>query len=106
MCGIGLFLGFLGLKNAGFIVADPQTFVRLGNLHDPAVLLFFLGFVLIVIFDRYKIPGAILFGILSVSLLGLFFHDSYFHGLFSLPPLYHLYFSNFLFITFYIFNFG
>src|SRR6266404_3299774 len=36
--GIGIFLTFIGLKNAGFIVADPVTFVKLGALGKPALL--------------------------------------------------------------------
>ena len=37
-CGIGVFLTFIGLKNAGFIVADPVTFVKIGSLGKPALL--------------------------------------------------------------------
>src|SRR5215510_5756521 len=36
--GIGIFLTFIGLRNAGFIVADPDTFVKLGSLGKPAIL--------------------------------------------------------------------
>src|SRR5579862_4905924 len=44
VAGIGLFLGMIGLKNAGFITANPATIITLGNLHQPTTLLAILGF--------------------------------------------------------------
>ena len=42
-CGIGLFIAFIGFKNAGLVVADPETFVRMGNVKDPTTALALLG---------------------------------------------------------------
>jgi AGZA family xanthine/uracil permease-like MFS transporter len=65
--GIGLFLGFIGLKAAGVIVASPATFVTVGKLTALPVLLAALGFVLMVALDYKRIPGAIIIGILAVT---------------------------------------
>ena len=64
--GIGLFLAFIGLKNAGFIVADPATFVRLGAL-DRKVALSLGGGLLTVWMMRRRSPLAFLSGIFAVT---------------------------------------
>ena len=64
--GIGLFLAFIGLKNAGFVVADPATFVKLGTL-DVEVALSLVGGLLTVWLMRRKSPFAFLAGILGVT---------------------------------------
>ena len=66
--GIGVFLTFIGLKNAGFIAADPVTFVRLGQL-DRKTLLAILGFGLMVWLWKRKSPFAFLAGIFLITLL-------------------------------------
>jgi AGZA family xanthine/uracil permease-like MFS transporter len=68
--GIGLFLGFIGLKSAGLVVDHPATLVTLGNLVSLKVLLAFLGFIVIVALDYKKVPGAIIIGILLVAIVG------------------------------------
>jgi adenine/guanine/hypoxanthine permease len=84
--GIGLFLGIISLKTAGLVVADPATLVTLGDLHQPSVLLACVGFFVIVALDRLKVRGAILIGILSVTLLSFVFGGNTFHGVFAMPP--------------------
>lgn len=64
--GIGLFLAFIGLKNAGFIVADAATFVKLGAL-DRRVALSLAGGLLTVALARRKNPFAFLAGIFAVT---------------------------------------
>ncbi len=66
--GIGIFLTFIGLKNAGFIVADPVTFVKLGALGKPA-LLTILGVVISVILMSRKNPVAFLVAIVVVTII-------------------------------------
>ena len=44
--GIGLFIAFVGLKGAGIVTSSEATFITLGNLHDPAVLLSIFGILL------------------------------------------------------------
>src|SRR6056300_1297466 len=64
--GVGLFIGFIGLKNGGIIVANGATFLSLGDFTNPSTLLAGLGFLLISILSIRKIPGAIIIGILIV----------------------------------------
>jgi len=84
--GIGLFLALIALKSAGVVAADKATFVTLGDLHSPTVVLSAIGFFLIVSLDRLKVPGAILIGILTVTVLSFFFGGNSFAGVFSAPP--------------------
>ena len=84
--GIGLFLAIIALKSAGIVAASPDTFVTLGDLHAPTVVLAVLGFFLIAVLDRRRVPGAILIGILAVTLLSFAFGGNTFGGVFALPP--------------------
>ncbi len=84
--GIGLFLALIALKSAGVVAANKATYVTLGDLHTPQVVLASLGFVLIVALDRLKVPGAILIGILAVTVASFFFAGNTFNGIFSAPP--------------------
>jgi adenine/guanine/hypoxanthine permease len=68
--GIGVFLTFIGLKNAGVVAADPVTFVRLGRLDYPALLML-LGLAVTVLLLKRKSPFAFLAGILLVTLVAL-----------------------------------
>src|SRR3954469_4520541 len=70
--GIGIFLTFIGLRNAGFIVADPVTFVKLGSL-DLKALLAIAGLGLMGWLSRGKSPFAYLAGIIFVTLIALAF---------------------------------
>ena len=84
--GIGLFLALIALKSAGVVVESKATLVTLGNLHSPSVILFTLGFFLIVVLDRLRVPGAILIGILAVTVASFIFGGNQFQGVFSAPP--------------------
>jgi AGZA family xanthine/uracil permease-like MFS transporter len=84
--GIGLFLGLISLKSAGIVVANPATRVGLGDLHKPTAVLAVVGFLLIVALDRLRVRGAILIGILAVTLLSFVFADNKFGGVVSMPP--------------------
>ena len=74
-CGIGLFIAFIGLKNGGIVVSNPATFVSHGDFGTPGVLLCFAGILLTSALVARKIPGAIILGILAVTLVGLFVSD-------------------------------
>ncbi len=69
-CGIGLFIAFIGLKNAGLIVDNPATLVSLGNMSDPAVLLALAGIILTVVLIIKRVTGAILISIIVLTLIG------------------------------------
>ena len=84
--GVGLFLGIIALKNAGIVVASPDTFVTLGNLKAPPTLLAIGGFLLMVALDARKVPGAIIIAILVTTVVGILFGVSPFLGVASLPP--------------------
>ncbi len=84
--GIGLFLALLGFKNAGFIGADPATFLTLGNLHAAGPLLAIVGLLLIVALEARKVRGAIILGILSVTAVSILIGASPMFGVFSMPP--------------------
>ena len=69
--GIGLFLGFIGLKTAGVVVDHPATLVTVGKLTSLPVILAIIGFVVMVALDYKRVPGAIIIGILGVAILGM-----------------------------------
>jgi AGZA family xanthine/uracil permease-like MFS transporter len=84
--GLGLFLALIAMKSAGLVVANPETLVRVGDMHNPHTIMAIFGFLLIVTLDRLKVPGALLIGIVAVTVLSFFFGGNTFHGFMSLPP--------------------
>jgi AGZA family xanthine/uracil permease-like MFS transporter len=84
--GIGLFLGIIALKNAGIVVDNPATLVGLGDLKATGPLLAILGFFIIAVLDALRVKGAILIGILAVTVLSWVFGVSEFRGVVSAPP--------------------
>src|SRR6202034_3030407 len=69
--GIGLFIAFVGLRNAKIIVANSATFVGFGRVSDPQVILAAIGLVLIAILLARKIGSAILLGVVAITLIGI-----------------------------------
>ena len=69
--GIGLFIAFVGLKNAKIVVAQPETFVTLGKFADREVQLAVLGLALTAVLMARRIGGAILLGIFVTALAGI-----------------------------------
>ena len=69
--GIGLFIAIIALINAKIVVADPATTVALGDLSSTGVVLALVGLLLIGVFNHFKIPGAILLGIIVTWILGI-----------------------------------
>lgn len=67
--GIGLFIAFIGLKNAGIVVSNPATFVALGDLRQPGPALALLGLVLIAGLSAWRVKGALLIGIVVTSII-------------------------------------
>ncbi len=68
--GVGLFIAFIGLKDAGIVVASPATAVALGDLTKPTAALAVLGLVLIAGLQAWRVKGAILIGIVATALSG------------------------------------
>jgi len=69
--GIGLFIAFIGFRDAGIIVANPATFVGLGRVSDPQVILAAVGVLLIAILMARRVDSAILIGIVAIALIGI-----------------------------------
>ncbi|AOV06753.1 NCS2 family permease [Sporosarcina ureilytica] len=69
--GIGLFITFLGFQNANIIVGDPNTLVALGDLTQGTTLLAIFGLVITVIMMVRKINGAIFYGMIATTVLGM-----------------------------------
>lgn len=84
--GIGLFLAIISLKNAGIVAASPATFVTMGDLHKPSVLLAVIGFFAVAALSVLEVKGALLLGILGVTALSFFFAGNAISSLVSLPP--------------------
>lgn len=84
--GIGLFLAIIALKSAGLVAANPATFVTLGDLHEPGVILAALGFLCVAGLSAWGFRGALLAGILAVTALSFVFAGNVFQGVFAAPP--------------------
>ena len=84
--GIGLFIGMMGLKNAGIVVANPDTLVTIGSLTSHNVLLGALGFFIIAVLSSRNFHAAVLVSIVVTTLIGWMLGDVKYGGLFSLPP--------------------
>jgi AGZA family xanthine/uracil permease-like MFS transporter len=69
-CGIGLFIAFIGLKNADLIVDHPATFVTIGDLSEPSTLLALIGIVITIVLVIKKVTGAILISVILLSVIG------------------------------------
>ena len=87
VAGIGLFLALIALKSAGIVVGNQATLVAQGDLKSPTVLLAILGFFIIVCLDSLRVKGAILIGILAVTLLSaLLGYSAPITSIVSAPP--------------------
>ena len=84
--GIGMFLGIIALKSAGIVVASEATFVTLGDIRQPAPMLALIGFFMIAALDALKVKGAILIGILVITVVAMVTGISPFGGIMSPPP--------------------
>jgi AGZA family xanthine/uracil permease-like MFS transporter len=73
--GIGLFIAFIGLRNAGIIVPSPPTTVTLGNLRAPETALALFGLLLIAVLQAFRVRASILIGVLGTMALGILFHQ-------------------------------
>ena len=69
-CGIGLFIAFIGLQNAGIVEANPATLVTVGSLTDPKPLLALIGILVTGVLLVKNVRGALLIGIVATTLIG------------------------------------
>ena len=73
--GIGLFIAFIGFRNAGIIVPSATTVVTLGNVRAPSTALALFGLLLIAILQVLRVRASMLIGVLGTMLLGVIFHQ-------------------------------
>ncbi len=85
--GIGLFIAFLGLKDAGIIESDPASYLTLGDLHRPHTLLALFGLAFTGILMAARVRGGIFWGILATGAVGLATRLISFTGVFAMPTL-------------------
>ena len=84
--GIGLFLAFIGMQNAGIITNNDATLVGLGDLTGFAPVAAICGFVLIAALSARGFRGAVVIGILTIAVAGWLFGGATFSGIAALPP--------------------
>ncbi|BBE31074.1 permease [Tepiditoga spiralis] len=84
--GIGLFITFIGLKNAGIVVSDPATYLALGKITTPEALTTIIGLLIIAALYALRVPGSILIGILLATIFGAFVGITKFNGVFGPIP--------------------
>ena len=104
LIGISLFIALIALQTNQLVVSDNHSLLHLGDISRPQSLLFLLGFILILTLDYYRVPAAIIIGILVISALSLQMGLTTWKGFVSLPPsirptLFKLDFSGLLSVT-------
>ncbi|MBQ8770657.1 MAG: NCS2 family permease [Bacteroides sp.] len=84
--GIGLYIAFIGLQGAGIIVNNDATLVSLGNLTTGSALLGAIGIIVTSVLLVKNVKGALLWGILATTLIGIPLGVTQINGVFSTPP--------------------
>ncbi|PML48488.1 guanine permease [Vibrio tasmaniensis] len=84
--GIGLFLAFIALSNAGIVVSNPATKVSLGDITGIAPILGALGFFLTIALVHRGVKGAVMIAILAITAVGIVIGDVQYGGIMSTPP--------------------
>lgn len=84
--GIGLFIAFIGLQNAGIIVNNDATLISLGDITSGSALLGIIGLLVTSILLVKKVRGALLIGILLTTVIGIPMGLTHLDGVFSTPP--------------------
>jgi len=84
--GIGLFIAFIGLQNAGVIVKHDATLVHLGDITSGTALLGLIGIIITSVLIIKKVKGDLLIGIVVTALIGIPMGITQFNGVASLPP--------------------
>ncbi|MFU2359355.1 MAG: NCS2 family permease [Bacteroidales bacterium] len=84
--GIGLFIAFIGLKNAGIIISNDATFVSIGHLTSGSALLGVIGIILTSVLVIKNVPGSLLIGIIGTALIGVPMGLTSFSDFVDTPP--------------------
>lgn len=83
--GIGFFIAFVGLKNAGIVVGNESTFVALGNLSNATVLLAMFGILVTIALVVKKVPAAVFVGMVITAVIGIICGSAF--GIEGMPQL-------------------
>ncbi len=83
--GIGFFIAFIGLKNAGIVVGDSSTYVALGDFSDPTVLLAIFGILVTIALVIKKVPSAVFIGMVITAVVGIICGLAGIEGMPTLP---------------------
>lgn len=83
--GIGLFITFVGLQNAGIVVQDDSTLIRLGNITEGSGLLAMIGLAITAALVIRNIKGGLLIGILATTIIGIPMGITHYQGIVSVP---------------------
>ena len=83
--GIGLFIAFIGMQNAGIIINDDATLVALGDITSGTALLAIIGLVITGVLFALNVKGAMLIGILATTVIGIPMGITEFKGVVSMP---------------------
>ncbi len=83
--GIGLFIAFIGMQNAGIIVNDDATLIALGDITSGTALLALIGLVITGVLYALNVKGAMLIGILVTAVIGIPMGITEFKGIVSTP---------------------
>ena len=86
LIGISLLIALIALQTNQIIVGSNHTLMHLGDMSRPQSLLFLLGFLIILTLDYYRVPAAIIIGILFISFLSLLLGLTTWRGIIALPP--------------------
>ena len=84
--GVGLFIGFIGLQSGGIIISNSATFLSLGDFTKYETILSAIGFLLISVLAVRKVTGAILIGVLTITIIALFSGLIQYNGILAYPP--------------------
>tara|TARA_X000001036_G_C20591778_1_gene771099 strand:+ start:16 stop:1314 length:1299 start_codon:yes stop_codon:yes gene_type:complete len=84
--GVGLFIGIIGLKSGGIIITNESTLLSMGDFTKIETILAAIGFLIISALSIRKVPGAIIIGILTITLIAIFADLVQFNGVISSPP--------------------
>ncbi len=84
--GIGLFIAFIGMQNAGIVVNNDATLVQIGEITSGGALLALIGLVITSVLLIRKVKGALLIGILATAVVGIPMGITNFTGIVDVPP--------------------
>ncbi|GAC88606.1 xanthine/uracil transporter [Gluconobacter thailandicus NBRC 3257] len=72
---VGLVIMFIGMRNSGFVVPSPSTFVTMGPITSPKVLMTLAGFILTPVLVARRVPASLILSIIVLTIVGLFLPD-------------------------------